>query len=632
MTTITVIGTYFGVWPLWFPAFLWSCARNETIRWIFFTDCPIPRVGFENIRFERLTLGQLNEIAASRLDTRVRKGAYSQSDLRPAYGIVFADYLEGVDFWGHCDLDIVWGDLRKFIPEPILRDADIVACRKDFLAGHLTLWRNRAAANSLFRLVPAYGEILRQSAYFNFDEAILSTFLRAQTAAGTCPLRVHWPEQLVHWFQGNATPAGWSWRDGHVFDPGGREHIYLHLQEAKGRLRHIDFDIGDRPGRFAFTPSGIEARQGTLRAFAKAPRLTQGLGAGIARVGTSVFQAARVSRRAFALGNVAWARALTQAGIGPGEARIDPPIAIRLPRLGLRLEWAKRDLLAGYRAAVDLVERGGARFSNADDGDIQIEIDGLRAIVCSARELQLLRGLYVTGVYDWRFREPTVVLDLGLAAGLAALYFASRPGVTVVGYEPVRKVFQRAQRNLSLNDHLRCRVRLFNAGVGSLAMRTIAGFPVGAAASGKGDPQRDDRHMGPVFEFEEIDIADVATAVREVRQAYPDHQLVLNVAYERFEYWVDGLGERQLIERLRETEQLDTIHALFGRWTGRGAPNRIAEDGEALRQMGFDVSVTPSPDVDGLMLLAIRSGPAERPGNATAWNTEERAPTARVPR
>jgi len=41
-------------------------------------------------------------------------------------GLIFEDYVAGYDFWGHCDLDVVWGDIRKFLHTRILSDSDII--------------------------------------------------------------------------------------------------------------------------------------------------------------------------------------------------------------------------------------------------------------------------------------------------------------------------------------------------------------------------------------------------------------------------------------------------------------------------------------------------------------------------
>ena len=63
------------------------------------------------------------------------------------YGEIFEDYLLGYDFWGMCDMDMIFGDLSRFITTDILEKHD-----KIYQLGHLTLYRNNKEVNGRFRL------------------------------------------------------------------------------------------------------------------------------------------------------------------------------------------------------------------------------------------------------------------------------------------------------------------------------------------------------------------------------------------------------------------------------------------------------------------------------------------------
>jgi FkbM family methyltransferase len=469
--------------------------------------------------------------------------------------------------------------------------------------------------NELFRKVPSYSGIFASPFHFGFDESIISTFLKAEIAAGRSRLRVHWPAQLVHWFWGTDTPAGWSWRDGRVFDARGGEHVYLHFQHTQALVKHIDFDVGDRPPSFVVTSSGIESRPHRAHQAKGEDRVlwAKRLGEQAGRAGGRIVRATRLSRRVLAVGNLSWATALTEAGIGADEVRPDAAGAIWLTRLGLRVENHHRGVLPAYRAAVALADRCGARFSNSDDGEIQVAIGGLRVRVASAGEVTLLHDLYVRGIYNWRSQGPTVVLDIGVRSGLTALYFASRPGVTVLGYEPCTRPYERALRNLSLNASLAGNVRIVRAGVGSLPFRTIA-IRLPHAAGGAG--HRDEEPTGGArFSFEEVDIVDVAEVVRAIREEFPDRRVVVKVAYGRAEYVIDGVTERQMLARLRETRQLPAVHVIMGCWMGSKPVDGAHAGAEDLCRDGFEVLVTLPRDDGREMLYAVRS---EKAGDTAA--------------
>ena len=41
---------------------------------------------------------------------------YKCCDLKPAYGVIFEEYLTAYSYWGHCDFDLIFGDLQYFAP------------------------------------------------------------------------------------------------------------------------------------------------------------------------------------------------------------------------------------------------------------------------------------------------------------------------------------------------------------------------------------------------------------------------------------------------------------------------------------------------------------------------------------
>ena len=91
-------------------------------------------------------------------------------DYKPAYGEAFSDHLAGYDFWGHCDIDLIWGDIRKFVTEDILDTNERI-----FGRGHLTLMKNDPVVNSYYRTLSLKGAVDWRDVYskpeiYAFDE------------------------------------------------------------------------------------------------------------------------------------------------------------------------------------------------------------------------------------------------------------------------------------------------------------------------------------------------------------------------------------------------------------------------------------------------------------------------------
>ena len=48
------------------------------------------------------------------------------AEYKPAFGVVFEDFLTGYSHWGYCDLDMVIGNLPLFLEHDELFDNDVV--------------------------------------------------------------------------------------------------------------------------------------------------------------------------------------------------------------------------------------------------------------------------------------------------------------------------------------------------------------------------------------------------------------------------------------------------------------------------------------------------------------------------
>src|SRR5690606_16467025 len=160
MKSIVLIVPYIGKWPFWFDAYLISIAKNPTINWLFITDCEIPVEYPENVTFVKTTQEEFNRKIDTFFTTTIPLTPRKICDLRPAFGDLFSNYLDGYDYWGYCDMDIVWGDIRSFISQYDLNKYDIISSRKNNTSGHFTIFKNCPEINSLYKSIPEFREKL----------------------------------------------------------------------------------------------------------------------------------------------------------------------------------------------------------------------------------------------------------------------------------------------------------------------------------------------------------------------------------------------------------------------------------------------------------------------------------------
>jgi hypothetical protein len=108
---------------------------------------------------------------------------YALVEYKPTFGHVFADYIQDYTHWGYSDLDIVFGDLTRWITPEELSDFDIVTYgfgdqNRVYLRGQFTFHKNNHKINQLWRkceylsrLDRRFGKVLAGEQKLKFESA-----------------------------------------------------------------------------------------------------------------------------------------------------------------------------------------------------------------------------------------------------------------------------------------------------------------------------------------------------------------------------------------------------------------------------------------------------------------------------
>jgi hypothetical protein len=168
---VALIAIWQGPFPTYFDLFLASCATNPDFTWLILSDQAAPADAPENVRFVPMSTGDVNRRIhdALGIETNITR-AYKACDLRPMYGLLFADLLRDFTHWGHCDLDVIWGRLGHFLTADLF---DRYPRLQE--SGHLSIYRNDDQLNRIFMRdapgVPNWKTVLAHPDYsFYFDE------------------------------------------------------------------------------------------------------------------------------------------------------------------------------------------------------------------------------------------------------------------------------------------------------------------------------------------------------------------------------------------------------------------------------------------------------------------------------
>jgi len=257
-------------------------AANPDVDCLLLTEDPVPQAP-PNVAVHRWEFADLAARIQGSFDFRIcLERPYKLCDFRPAFGEVFADELRGCDWWGHSDLDVLFGRVRDHLP------AEAFGADKILIQGNFALYRNTAEAAGWFRHEVAgvsYRDVMTSPAARHFDESAGIHHVLRDLGV---PI---WDEHTIFdlSFRRYRTraehPAGrdprrYAWEDGEVCEyrlEGGhivrRTALLIHLQ--KREMRAPDLDVLGA-GRYWILANGF-ARQDRITPWSvRAARIPQG--------------------------------------------------------------------------------------------------------------------------------------------------------------------------------------------------------------------------------------------------------------------------------------------------------------------------------------------------------------------
>lgn len=147
MNKVAICVVYFGQFPKNFDIFLSSCISNRgSTDFLFFTDNGFVSCS-PNIVVNYLDVNGFKELARMKLHLPniSFERMYKKCDYKITYGMLFEKYLLNYDYWGYCDLDMVFGDLGYFFEK-----YNLFSYEKFLPLGHLSLYRNKKDVNERF--------------------------------------------------------------------------------------------------------------------------------------------------------------------------------------------------------------------------------------------------------------------------------------------------------------------------------------------------------------------------------------------------------------------------------------------------------------------------------------------------
>jgi hypothetical protein len=167
MKKICFIIPFFGKLPNYFQLWLNSCKTNSAVTWIFFTDSNEIFNYPPNVIVNHITFDGFKEKIQKIFDFQLSiDSPYKLCDFKPAYGEIFEHELKDYQYWGYCDIDLIFGDIISMLDAVISRGYDKILTR-----GHFVLFKNNHLNNRKYRIHSNhYKEVFSSARHYAFDE------------------------------------------------------------------------------------------------------------------------------------------------------------------------------------------------------------------------------------------------------------------------------------------------------------------------------------------------------------------------------------------------------------------------------------------------------------------------------
>lgn len=273
---IGILTCWYGQYPWYLPYFIHSCFYNPSIDFYIITDnINLISNKPKNVIIIYKTIEELILIASKKLGFKVNiPYSYKLCDFKPAYGFLFPEIIKGYDFWGHGDIDVVYGNIRNFMTEEILNTYDVISTRHDYITGTFCLYKNNQQMNTLFMESVNYETVFSNSEHYCFDECnflfqelqngasifdypnnIQSMTYVVQKAVKEKKLKAFFDFIIIEGVTGKI-----KWDKGKIIYKDNYEAMFYHLIKFKTACKKPIL-LNPIPDTFYFTPTKILAKK-----------------------------------------------------------------------------------------------------------------------------------------------------------------------------------------------------------------------------------------------------------------------------------------------------------------------------------------------------------------------------------
>lgn len=248
MNKALIIVPYYGKLPPYFSMWIKTCKNNSQLNWLIVSDDENKHIEKElppNVSFLSISFTSLKQRVEGLIGFEFEHFTpYRLCDCRPLFGMLFESQIENYDFWGWCDMDLLFGDLSKYLITERLSHND-----KIYTNGHLSLVKNSEKVRFITRDMLNDEKVINifKSKYpEGFDERYFNVILK------NSKLEIFDEKECIdinprfYEFRNvnkNNDKVKVQYKNGKILDDYNNEYPYVHFQKRSFENNKIDSDI-----------------------------------------------------------------------------------------------------------------------------------------------------------------------------------------------------------------------------------------------------------------------------------------------------------------------------------------------------------------------------------------------------
>lgn len=148
-----------------------AAKQSSVIDFFFYTDCEFDRYEkYPNMKFHAISFEEYMTNAETKLGIKLPRQVRKLCDMKPFLACIHEDEIANYKYWGVCDIDLIFGDMQKYISKFISKGVSLFSTHADRISGHFFFVENTPIGRRKCFEIKNWQHYLTDTQNFGIDE------------------------------------------------------------------------------------------------------------------------------------------------------------------------------------------------------------------------------------------------------------------------------------------------------------------------------------------------------------------------------------------------------------------------------------------------------------------------------